>query len=121
MKILVLSCSTGGGHNACGHYIEKEFKENNIVCDFVDYFEILGPKAKERSEKIYLDTTKGNGKVFKLAYKLGEAYSKTGITSPVYSFNKLRSISFLFASLDHTSPNNTSSFNSANFGAKSPN
>ena len=26
MKILVLSCSTGGGHNACGHYIEKEFK-----------------------------------------------------------------------------------------------
>ena len=89
MKILVLSCSTGGGHNACGHYIEKEFKENNVVCDFLDYFDILGPKAKERSEKIYLDTTKGNGKVFKLAYKLGEAYSKTGITSPVYSFNKL--------------------------------
>lgn len=89
MKILVLSCSTGGGHNACGHYIEEEFKENNIVCDFVDYFDILGPRAKERSEKIYLDTTKGNGGVFKIAYKLGEAYSKTGITSPVYSFNKL--------------------------------
>lgn len=89
MKILVLSCSTGGGHNACGHYIEEEFKENNIVCDFVDYFDILGPKAKERSEKIYLDTTKGNGGMFKIAYKLGEAYSKTGITSPVYSFNKL--------------------------------
>ena len=89
MKILVLSCSTGGGHNACGHYIEEEFKENNIICDFVDYFDILGPKAKERSEKIYLDTTKGNGGVFKIVYKLGEAYSKTGITSPVYSFNKL--------------------------------
>lgn len=89
MKILVLSCSTGGGHDACGHYIEKEFKENNIECDFVDYFDILGPKAKERSEKIYLDTTKGNGGMFKIAYKLGEAYSKTGITSPVYSFNKL--------------------------------
>ena len=89
MKILVLSCSTGGGHNACGHYIEEEFKENNIICDFVDYFDILGPKAKKRSENIYLGTTKGNGSIFKLAYKLGEAYSKTGITSPVYSFNKL--------------------------------
>ena len=89
MKVLVLSCSTGGGHNACGHYIENEFKENNIECDFVDYFNILGPKAKEYSEKIYLDTTKGNGKVFKVAYKLGEAYSKTRITSPVYGFNKL--------------------------------
>ena len=89
MKILVLSCSTGGGHNACGHYIENEFKENNIECDFVDYFNILGPKAKEYSEKIYLDTTKGNGRVFKVAYRLGEAYSRTKITSPVYSFNKL--------------------------------
>ncbi len=89
MKILVLSCSTGGGHNACGHYIEKEFKKNNIICDFADYFDILGPKAKERSEKIYLGSTKGNGNLFKLAYKIGEAYSKTGITSPVYSLNKL--------------------------------
>ena len=89
MKILVLSCSTGGGHNACGHYIEKEFKENNIICDFVDYFDILGSKAKRRSEKIYLGSTKGNGSIFKIAYKLGEAYSKTGITSPVYVFNKL--------------------------------
>ena len=89
MKILVLSCSTGGGHNACGHYIEQEFKANNVECDFVDYFDILGPKAKERSEKIYLDTTRGNGNIFKLAYKLGEAYSKTGITSPVYALNKL--------------------------------
>ncbi len=89
MKILVLSCSTGGGHNACGHYIEQEFKENNVICDFVDYFDILGSKAKERAEKIYLDTTKGNGSIFKLAYKLGEAYSKTRITSPVYALNKL--------------------------------
>ena len=88
MKVLVLSCSTGGGHNACGHYIE-EFKENNITCDFADYFELLGPKAKGRAEKIYLGSTKYNGSIFKLAYKLGEAYSKTGITSPVYGLNKL--------------------------------
>ena len=89
MKILILSCSTGGGHNACGHYIEKEFKEHNITCDFVDYFDILGPNAKKHSEKIYLQTTKGNGKVFEIVYKLGEVYSKTKIKSPVYSLNKL--------------------------------
>ena len=89
MKILVLSCSTGGGHNACAHYIEQEFKENNIICDFADYFDILGPNAREKAEKIYLDSTKYNGSVFKWAYKLGEAYSKIGITSPVYGMNKL--------------------------------
>ena len=89
MKVLVLSCSTGGGHNACGHYIEKEFRENNVICDFADYFDILGPKAKERVEKLYLGSTKYNGNIFKLVYKLGEVYSKTGISSPVYSLNKL--------------------------------
>lgn len=89
MKVLILSCSTGGGHNACGHYIEEELKKNNILCDFVDYFDILGPKAKKRSEKIYLGSTKGNGELFKFVYKLGEAYSKTGFTSPVYGLNKL--------------------------------
>lgn len=89
MKILVLSCLTGGGHNACGHYIEEEFKSRNIECDFADYFDIIGSKAKGIVEKAYLDSTKGNGEVFKIAYKLGEAYSKTGITSPVYSLNKL--------------------------------
>lgn len=89
MKILVLSCSTGGGHNACGHYIAKEFNENNITCDFVDYFSILGEHASEKAEKIYVGSTKGNGGIFKSVYKLGELYSKTGIPSPVYGLNKL--------------------------------
>ena len=89
MKILVLSCSTGGGHNACGHYITQEFNDNGITCDFVDYFSILGPKMSKQAEMIYLGTTRGNGTIFKEVYKLGETYSKTGIPSPVYGLNKL--------------------------------
>ena len=41
MKVLILSCSTGGGHNACGHYIEEELKDNNIECEFRDFFDIV--------------------------------------------------------------------------------
>ena len=59
MKILVLSCSTGGGHNSCGRYIKEEFNANNIACDFVDYFSILGNKLSKRIEKLYLKSTKG--------------------------------------------------------------
>lgn len=89
MKILVLSCSTGGGHNACAKYIVEEFRKNNILCDFKDYFDIIGPKASKRAETLYLNTTKGNGKLFKGIYKLGEIYSKTKFTSPVYLLNKI--------------------------------
>ncbi len=89
MKILVLSCSTGGGHNSCGRYIKEEFNANNIACDFVDYFSILGNKLSKRIEKLYLKSTKGKGNIFKSVYKLGEVYNKMGLISPVYELNKL--------------------------------
>lgn len=89
MKILVLSCSTGGGHNSCGQYIKSEFNRNHITCDFVDYFSILGTKLSKKIERIYLKSTQGKGKIFEGIYKLGETYSKVGLTSPVYELNKL--------------------------------
>lgn len=89
MKVLVLSCSTGGGHNSCGKYIKEELNANEIECDFVDYFSILGKKISNKVEKIYLKSTSGSGKIFKEVYKLGETYNKVGLTSPVYELNKL--------------------------------
>ncbi len=89
MKILILSCNTGGGHNSCGRYIQSEFQLNNIECDFIDYFSILGNKLSKEVEKLYLKSTKGEGRIFKNVYKLGENYNKTGLPSPVYELNKL--------------------------------
>lgn len=89
MKILILSCSTGGGHNACAKYILEELKKNNIEAEFKDFYDIVNKKAKKLSEKLYLSTLNGNGKIFKVVYKLGELYSKTKLKSPVYLVNKL--------------------------------
>ena len=89
MKILVLTCSTGGGHNSCARYITAEFKKNNISCDCIDYFNLIGKNASKIAENIYLTTTLGNGKIFKGLYKLGELYNKTGLISPVYGINKM--------------------------------
>lgn len=89
MKILLLSCSTGGGHNSCARYIEEELKVNNIDCEFKDFYDIVNEKAKGLSEKIYLKSLGNEGKIFKNIYKMGELYSKTGIKSPVYLVNKL--------------------------------
>lgn len=89
MKVLILSCSTGGGHNACARYILDELKDNNIEGVFKDFYDIVNVKAKEISSKIYLSSLAGNGEIFKNIYKLGELYSKTKIKSPVYLFNKM--------------------------------
>ena len=41
MKVLLLSCSTGGGHNSCAKYIEEELELNNIKCEFKNFYDIV--------------------------------------------------------------------------------
>ncbi len=89
MKVLILSCPTGGGHNTCAKYIKEELEDNNIKCDFVDFYDIVNESAKELSSKLYLSSLGKNGGIFKKVYHLGELYSSTGLTSPVYIVNKL--------------------------------
>lgn len=88
MKVLVLSCSTGGGHNACAKYIMEELKDNHIDCIFKDFYDIVNPKVKELSSKLYLSTLKNNGNLFKGVYKIGETVSSFNMKSPVYLINK---------------------------------
>ena len=89
MKVLILSCSTGGGHNSCARYIEEELKLNNIECEFKNFYDIVNTSGNRMTEKIYLNSLKKNGKAFRNIYKLGELYSKSGVTSPVYLVNKM--------------------------------
>ena len=89
MRVVVFTCSTGGGHNACARYIKQEFDDFGITCDVQDYLKLVGDNAAKIIEKLYLDSTKGNGNIFGGVYKLGELYSKTNIPSPVYGLNVL--------------------------------
>ena len=59
MKVLILSCSTGGGHNACAKYIEEELKLNNIKCEFKNFYDIVNTSGNRMTEKIYLNSLKG--------------------------------------------------------------
>ncbi len=89
MKVLILSCSTGGGHNACAKYIKEQLTLNNISCNLINYLDVVNKKTADMIEKMYLTSTKKNGNLFKNVYKLGEIYNKSKIKSPVYMLNKL--------------------------------
>ena len=52
MKVLILSCSTGGGHNSCARYILEELTSNNIEATYQDFYDIVNTNAKELSSKI---------------------------------------------------------------------
>ncbi|MBR3180689.1 hypothetical protein IKF63_01260 [Candidatus Saccharibacteria bacterium] len=84
MKVLILSCNTGGGHNSCAKYIKEELNANKIPAEIVDFLSIANEHISTDTEKLYLKTTKGRGKAFGAVYKIGELYNKTKIKSPVY-------------------------------------
>ncbi len=88
-KALVLSCGTGGGHNAAAKAIQEELMARNIKTDFIEYLEIINPKLKDEINNLYIKSTNREGKIFKKVYNLGEIYEKTKLKSPVYILNSL--------------------------------
>lgn len=89
MKVLILSCSTGGGHNAAAYAMKEQFDKRNIQCDVKEFLDIFNSKIANVVNKVYIKTTESNGKYFKNVYKLGELYDKTPLISPVYTANSM--------------------------------
>lgn len=89
MKILILSCGTGGGHNSAALAIQENLLDRGIKADFIEYLDIINSKVKNSVNHLYIKTTRGNGRVFKTVYRLGELYQKTKLKSPVYQLNYL--------------------------------
>ncbi len=88
-KVLVLSCGTGGGHNAAAKAVQEELMAREIKTDFKEYLEIINPKLKDGVNNLYIKSTNKNGKAFKRVYHLGRIYEKTKLKSPVYFLNSL--------------------------------
>lgn len=88
MKVLVLSCSTGGGHNKAAQNIVEYLQTHRILAIYQNYLELFDKKNQTLVEEFYYKSLLGNGRFFEGIYKLGELYNKTKLTSPVYILNK---------------------------------
>ena len=44
MRVLILSCNTGEGHNSCGKAIQEAFQARNIECEMEDALRFVSPK-----------------------------------------------------------------------------
>lgn len=94
MKVLILSCNTGEGHNAAGKAVYEKFIQKGIDCDFADTLAIAGMNVSGIVNKSYVGITTSSPKVFGFIYSLGRAVSDLNTNtlrckSPVYSANTL--------------------------------
>ena len=89
MKALILSCNTGGGHNAAGAALREMLEERGHEAIFLDYLTLAGKWTSALVGDLYIDVVKKAPKAFGCAYKLGMFVSKTAKKSPVYYVNSL--------------------------------
>jgi processive 1,2-diacylglycerol beta-glucosyltransferase len=89
IKILILSCGTGGGHNAAARAVEEALRRRDVFSQILDPISLANEKIKKYVCKSYDDITTKHPKAFGLIYHAGELVSDTRIKSPVYFANSL--------------------------------
>lgn len=90
-KLLILSCSTGEGHNSAAKALAEAAERAGIYSHIADPVAFGGKKAESLVASCYNNMIKRSPALFGAVYQAGRAYSATGVTSPVYLANKLYS------------------------------
>lgn len=88
MNILLLSCKTGGGHDAAANALKEQFVLMGHDAFVFDYLTLASVKTAKMVANIYVKTVQKTPAVFGMAYNLGMSVSKHFKKSPVYLANK---------------------------------
>jgi len=94
LKILVLSCNTGEGHNTAGKAVYNKFLQLGAECDFLDTLSVAGRNVSRTVNNSYVGITTSVPAVFGMMYSMGRTVSDLNtrhlhIKSPVYAANTL--------------------------------
>jgi len=91
MKVLILSASTGEGHNSSGKAILEAMLQQGIDAEMKDLIAIVSEKASRRVSKTYVKSTEGHN-VFSKIYAFAQWVSANlnqGRRSPIYLLNSI--------------------------------
>ena len=89
MKILILSCSTGGGHNAAGKAVKEQLEKKGHEAVMLDPFSLKSDKTASKVGNAYLLAAGKAPGFFGFIYKIGGRISSSRHKSPVYYANTL--------------------------------
>ena len=87
MDALILSCSTGGGHNAAGAAIREELEARGHQVTMMDPYELVSHKLAQEIANVYVKMVQRSPNLFGLVYYLGSLVRHVPGKSPVYYAN----------------------------------
>lgn len=87
METLILSCSTGGGHNSAARAMAEELSRRGHTVTILDSYELVGERLASTVGNAYVRLVQKAPALFGVVYKLGGLYRRTPFHSPVYWAN----------------------------------
>ncbi|MCR4610939.1 MAG: hypothetical protein K5644_03475 [Lachnospiraceae bacterium] len=87
MRYLVMSCSTGGGHNSAAHAVEEELISRGHDVDFLDPYDLIHKKLSSTVGGAYIKLVQKFPTIFGTVYFAGDIVSRIPVMSPVYFAN----------------------------------
>ena len=87
MKILILTCNTGQGHNATAESVKEKFTKENVFCEVVDALSFVSPAMSDLICNTHTTVYKYAPVLFDMGYELAEKHpSMFSNDSVAYNF-----------------------------------
>ena len=85
MKVLILSCNTGEGHNSAGKAVKEAVERAGHEAVMMDMMILAGPRVSAVVGGTYVKIVKYVPRIFQLLYRAGSAITSPRRKSPVYA------------------------------------
>lgn len=87
MEALILSCSTGGGHNAAARAVQEAMTRRGHHAVLMDPYDLVSIRLSRAVGSSYVRMVQFSPALFGVVYRLGDAFRNLPIPSPVYGVN----------------------------------
>lgn len=85
MNVLLLTCSTGEGHNACAKALQESFAVNGDACDIRDALNFISPRASRLISGGHVFIYRRAPGVFRRGYRFAETHTSTFREASLFS------------------------------------
>ena len=89
MDVLLLSCGTGGGHDAAARAIAEELRRRGHSSQMLNPYTLKSERLAGRIDRLYVGSVQKTPSLFGVVYRLGQLCRKLPFRSPVYHANRL--------------------------------
>ena len=87
MRVLILSCNTGQGHNSAGSAVREALEAAGAECELLDALSFARGNTSKTVGGAYVSVTTKAPSLFGGLYQLGGLISNPWLKSPVYLAN----------------------------------